>query len=146
MSTADRMNCIKARIQPAILIFFMLLLSFTNFLKINLCQIEVNITLIFFFCNQIHLIYIIYNIFPVYFYQSFRLFLELFLLLKYYSHMEELKLLSDKLNISLSGDQIDQFKTYYEKYFTDCSILIEVNGMEKQKKSIEYLASIGILN
>ena len=28
--------------------------------------------------------------------------------------MEELKLLSDKLNISLSGDQIDQFKTYYE--------------------------------
>ena len=56
--------------------------------------------------------------------------------------------LKDDLHLAVGDGQINwqEFKTYYEKYFTDCSILIEVTGIEKQRKSIEYLASIGILN
>ncbi len=56
--------------------------------------------------------------------------------------------LKDDLHLAVGDGKINwqEFKTYYEKYFSDCSILIEVTGIEKQIKSIEYLRSIGILN
>lgn len=55
--------------------------------------------------------------------------------------------LKDDLHLAVGTGSINwlEFKKYYEQYFTDCSILIEVNGIEKQKKSIEYLQKIEIL-
>lgn len=55
--------------------------------------------------------------------------------------------LKDDLHLAIGDGNIDwlEFKKYYEQYFTECSILIEVNGLEKQRKSINYLQKIGIL-
>lgn len=46
------------------------------------------------------------------------------------------------------GDGIidwERFKKYYFDYFSDKTILIETTGMEKQRKSAEYLKNLGIL-
>ncbi len=55
--------------------------------------------------------------------------------------------LKDDLHFACGDGKIDwtKFKEYKEKYFENCSILIEVTGLEKQKKSIEFLKSKGIM-
>lgn len=51
---------------------------------------------------------------------------------------------SRDLHLALGDGKIDwwRFKQYYEKYFTEASVLIEVTGLSKTKQSLEYLSQI----
>lgn len=55
-------------------------------------------------------------------------------------HINDNDFLSD-LHLALGEGRIvwDRFKRYYEKYFPDASVLIEVTEIEKIKKSLDYL-------
>ncbi len=50
----------------------------------------------------------------------------------------------EDLHLSLGEGRIDwdKFKKYYEQYFMDASVLIELRGYENIKKSLEYLKSL----
>lgn len=39
----------------------------------------------------------------------------------------------------------DDFKSYYEKYMKDISILIENNGVDAQRRSVEFLKKLGLI-
>ena len=49
--------------------------------------------------------------------------------------------LKKDLHLAVGDGCIDwqEFKHYYEEYFYDATVLIEVNGIEKIKKSLEFL-------
>lgn len=55
--------------------------------------------------------------------------------------------LKDDLHLAVGDGKIDfnKFSEYYKKYFSDCTILIEVNGAEKQIRSAEYLRNLGLV-
>ena len=55
--------------------------------------------------------------------------------------------LKDDLHLAIGDGKIDwnRFKTYFDKYFTQCTVLIEVKGVEKQLKSAEYLKNLGLI-
>lgn len=55
-------------------------------------------------------------------------------------HINDNDFMSDS-HLALGDGKIewDEFKKYYEKYFSEASVLIEVTGKEKIKKSLEYL-------
>ncbi|MBQ6845251.1 MAG: sugar phosphate isomerase/epimerase [Agathobacter sp.] len=55
--------------------------------------------------------------------------------------------LKNDLHAAVGDGQIDwkRFERELEEYKIDASVLIEVTGMEKQKKSIEYLKTKGVL-
>ncbi len=48
------------------------------------------------------------------------------------------------LHLAVGDGKIDWklFKNYYENYFPDATVLIEVNGMEKIRKSLDFLESL----
>ena len=48
------------------------------------------------------------------------------------------------LHLSVGDGKIDwkMFKNYYENYFPEATVLIEVNGMEKIRKSLDFLESL----
>lgn len=48
------------------------------------------------------------------------------------------------LHLAVGDGKIDwkKFKSYYESYFPEATVLIEVSGMEKIQKSLEYLDSL----
>lgn len=48
------------------------------------------------------------------------------------------------LHLATGDGKIDwwKFKQYYEKYFTEASVLIEVTGLTKTRQSLEYLSKI----
>ena len=48
------------------------------------------------------------------------------------------------LHLSVGDGKIDwkMFKIYYEIYFPEATVLIEVNGMEKIRKSLDFLESL----
>lgn len=50
----------------------------------------------------------------------------------------------EDLHQAVGDGRIDwvSFKHYYEKYFTEATVLIEVTGLEKIKQSLEYLSKI----
>lgn len=51
---------------------------------------------------------------------------------------------SSDLHLALGDGRIvwDSFKKYYEKYFPEASVLVEVTGIEKIKKSLDYLQQL----
>lgn len=55
--------------------------------------------------------------------------------------------LKDDLHLAVGDGKIDwkKFAGYYNRYFRDCTVLIEVNGAEKQERSAEFLKEIGLL-
>ena len=55
-------------------------------------------------------------------------------------HINDNDFMSDS-HLALGDGKIkwDEFKKYYEKYFSKASVLIEVTGEEKIKKSLDYL-------
>ena len=55
--------------------------------------------------------------------------------------------LKDDLHLATGDGKIDwnRFKAYFDKYFTDCSVLIEVSGIEKQTRSAQYLKKLGLI-
>ena len=48
------------------------------------------------------------------------------------------------LHLAVGDGKIDwvKFKNYYENYFPEATVLIEVNGMEKIRKSLDFLESL----
>lgn len=52
------------------------------------------------------------------------------------------------LHLAVGEGEIDweQFAVYHEKYFGECSILIETTLPERQRQSVEYLQRLGIMN
>lgn len=55
--------------------------------------------------------------------------------------------LKDDLHLAVGSGMIDwvKFAEYYSEYFTECTVLIETSNIEAQKKSAEFLKSIGLL-
>lgn len=55
--------------------------------------------------------------------------------------------LKNDLHLAVGNGQIDwnRFAEYYNKYFIECSALIEVNGAEKQERSAEFLQKLGLI-
>lgn len=51
------------------------------------------------------------------------------------------------LHLAVGEGNIDweQFKTYYDTYFTSCTVLIETTLPQRQQASIEYLQQLGIM-
>lgn len=58
-------------------------------------------------------------------------------------HIDDNDFISD-LHLPLGNGRIpwDDFKKYYEKYFPKASVLVEVTGIEKIKKSLDYLRDL----
>lgn len=58
-------------------------------------------------------------------------------------HINDNDFVSD-LHLAPGDGKIDwkRFQTYYEQYFKDASVLLEVTGIEKTKKSLKYLSCI----
>ncbi len=58
-------------------------------------------------------------------------------------HINDNDLFRD-LHLAVGDGKIDwrRFKQYYEKYFMDASVLIEVTGLSKLRQSIEYLSKL----
>ena len=54
--------------------------------------------------------------------------------------------LQNDLHLAVGDGKInwERFKEHYERHFRDCSVLIEVNGIEKQERSAEYLKKIDL--
>jgi sugar phosphate isomerase/epimerase len=52
--------------------------------------------------------------------------------------------LKQDLHLAVGKGLIDwvRFRTYYELYFEECSVLIETNEPEAQRESLEYLAEM----
>ena len=48
------------------------------------------------------------------------------------------------LHLAVGDGKIDwwRFKQYYEKYFTEASVLLEVTGLSKTKHSLEYISQL----
>ena len=48
------------------------------------------------------------------------------------------------LHLAVGDGKVDWklFKSYYENFFPEATILIEVNGMEKIRKSLDFLESL----
>ena len=48
------------------------------------------------------------------------------------------------LHLAVGDGDIDwaRFKIYYETYFPEATVLIEVTGMDKITRSLEYLAGL----
>ncbi len=61
-------------------------------------------------------------------------------------HINDTDLIND-LHLAVGDGKIDwnKFAEYYNKYFKDCTVLIEVRGAEKQERSAEFLKKLGIL-
>ncbi len=61
-------------------------------------------------------------------------------------HINDNDLESD-LHLAVGDGKIDweQFAEIYKRVFSKCTVLIEVSGIEKQLKSVEYLEKIGLL-
>lgn len=55
--------------------------------------------------------------------------------------------LKDDLHLAVGDGKINwnKFAEYYKKYFSECSVLIEVNGGERQLRSAEFLEKLGLL-
>ena len=55
--------------------------------------------------------------------------------------------LKDDLHLATGDGKIDwqRFKYNFDKYFVECSVLIEVKGEEKQRRSAEFLKKLGVL-
>lgn len=55
--------------------------------------------------------------------------------------------LENDLHLAVGDGKIDwnAFAGYYKKYFSECTVLIEVTGIEKQRRSAEYLEKTGLL-
>ncbi|MGN0667446.1 MAG: sugar phosphate isomerase/epimerase family protein [Huintestinicola sp.] len=55
--------------------------------------------------------------------------------------------LKNDLHLPVGDGKIDwiEFRDYYNKYFTDCSVLIELTSLYGQRRSAEYLRALGIL-
>lgn len=55
--------------------------------------------------------------------------------------------LENDLHLAVGSGKIDRegFAEHYRKYFSECSVLIEVSGMEKQRLSARYLEKIGLI-
>ncbi len=55
--------------------------------------------------------------------------------------------LENDLHLAIGDGKIDwnKFAEYYEKYFYKSTILIEVSGIEKQRRSAEFLENLGLL-
>lgn len=55
--------------------------------------------------------------------------------------------LEDDLHLAVGDGKIDwsEFKAHYDKYFGECTVLIEVSGSEKQQRSAEFLKKLGII-
>lgn len=55
--------------------------------------------------------------------------------------------LKDDLHQAVGSGKIDwdRFAEHYRAHFSDCTVLIEVNGTEKQVQSAEFLKKLGIL-
>ncbi len=55
--------------------------------------------------------------------------------------------LKNDLHLAVGSGKINwtEFKEYYFKYFSECTVLIETSDIEAQKKSADFLKSIGIL-
>lgn len=47
-------------------------------------------------------------------------------------------------HLALGDGKIDwkQFKKFYEQYFVDCSVLVEVSGLDQIRQSLEYLQNL----
>ncbi len=56
--------------------------------------------------------------------------------------------LKNDLHLSVGMGSIDweEFAEYYGKYFGNSTVLIEVSGIEKQRRSVEYLEGIGLIS
>ncbi len=54
--------------------------------------------------------------------------------------------LENDLHLAVGDGKIDwlEFKEYYDRYFSDCTVLIETTSPGNQVKSLEYLNRIGI--
>lgn len=55
--------------------------------------------------------------------------------------------LKDDLHLAVGDGQIDwdKFRDYYNRYFTECTVLIETSSLENQRRSLEFLHNIGII-
>lgn len=55
--------------------------------------------------------------------------------------------LKDDLHLAVGDGKIDwnRFVEHYNRHFTDCTVLIEVKGAEKQLRSAEFLKKSGLL-
>ena len=55
--------------------------------------------------------------------------------------------LKDDLHMAVGDGKIDwhKFRYYYNRFFRECSVLIEVNGTEKQERSAEFLKTLGLI-
>ncbi len=61
-------------------------------------------------------------------------------------HINDNDLKSD-LHLAVGDGKIDwlKFREHYEKYFSDCTVVIETSSVERQRKSAEYLKKINVL-
>ena len=55
--------------------------------------------------------------------------------------------LKNDLHLAVGGGKIDwnRFAEHYRRYFSKCTVLIEVNGAEKQEKSAEFLKNLQLI-
>ncbi len=55
--------------------------------------------------------------------------------------------LKNDLHLAVGSGKINwtEFKEYYFEYFSECTVLIETSDVEAQKKSADFLKSIGII-
>lgn len=62
-------------------------------------------------------------------------------------HINDNDLMYD-LHLAVGDGKIDwlQFKSFYEEYFRECTVLIETSSVENQRRSAEYLSKLGILS